>query len=699
MQYSLILSCIALAVISPCLGQDLPPSALARLGSTAFRFADSQLLLGFSPEGKRFYTSSWSRHELLHWDMTTGQITKHIALEDGKEQPVALSSDAKLFATSGQNRKVFVRNVEDGHAVLTINDHPPVDRGFVIAFSPDNKLLAVSDEWGGMRLYEIAAGKQLKGPSSDGKRVNLPLQDVQITGLHFSADSKRLVVCKRKETPLVWDLKSEKVVVPAVVNEKEAVDVAIAGKDSELIVITNDRQKWYSESHTDKDGSVHGGSWGSFHGTVRVYHLDSLKVLKTIEIPYSVESAAVSNDGRHLAVLGRDGSRHGQGAKLGLWSLSSGKSLGEIDYGDQRAMMSFVSDGSMLIVSGISAFRRFSITQQPGNNDSLKEVEESPSGTDAISSLIFTPDSMQLLATGAEGITIWDVSKKNTRQRIRSEDHYSGNVVALEPTGNGLWLGKGPLATHWECAGGEWKRNALSIAGYWYFQTLAISPDGNHIATGMRKSEGFTIKGPFPKTFSVYDKSAKPININAATEKAFERSDILHLAHSPDGAALCMATGERYNDVQHLVLLDVKAGYRITKKFSFSLGPISSFAYSPNGKLIAIAGGDTEDSIWRKRKSGVELWRPDSEQTPIKLIGQQGRVRSVVFSHDGTFLVTGGEDGAVRLWDTTTGKELKKVGGHNGAVTAVTFSPDGKILATGSDDTTILLWEWEQLRK
>ena len=67
-------------------------------------------------------------------------------------------------------------------------------------------------------------------------------------------------------------------------------------------------------------------------------------------------------------------------------------------------------------------------------------------------------------------------------------------------------------------------------------------------------------------------------------------------------------------------------------------------------------------------------------------------VRSLAFSPDGTFLVSGSYDKTVKLWDIQTGGVVKTFSGHANWVVSVSISADSTTIASGSWDKTIHLW-------
>ncbi|WP_304054506.1 WD40 repeat domain-containing protein [Nitrosomonas communis] len=149
------------------------------------------------------------------------------------------------------------------------------------------------------------------------------------------------------------------------------------------------------------------------------------------------------------------------------------------------------------------------------------------------------------------------------------------------------------------------------------------------------------------------------------------------IAISPDGKQL--ATGDAKGAVR-LWDIDTK---RLTREIKGD-GPIYCMAFSSDGKQLIMAG----EGIF-------QLWNlATGEPMGAPWQGHDGAIRSVAFSPDDSWLVSGSEDKTLRLWDMHTRQPIGETWrGHNGIITSVAFSPDGTRIVSASEDKTLRLWD------
>jgi WD40 repeat protein len=169
------------------------------------------------------------------------------------------------------------------------------------------------------------------------------------------------------------------------------------------------------------------------------------------------------------------------------------------------------------------------------------------------------------------------------------------------------------------------------------------------------------------------------------------------LASAADGKTLVVAFRAKM-----LRAWDLTSGKPLPQ-FAGDHGQIKAIALSPDGKLLASGGYDSDQTYF------CRLWDVATGKEVRRLRGHRGGILTLAFSPvplkgaaPARWLLTAGSgDGTVRLWDTPTGEEVRQLKGDGkSSVRAVAFSADGKRLAAASD--AVRVWDtgtWEVVQR
>lgn len=123
---------------------------------------------------------------------------------------------------------------------------------------------------------------------------------------------------------------------------------------------------------------------------------------------------------------------------------------------------------------------------------------------------------------------------------------------------------------------------------------------------------------------------------------------------------------------------------KLTMRIS-SLYKVQAVCFSPDGGRIAAGSDDQIIRVYDTATGSLGMLVRTSEY-------RLERPRSLLFSRDGSHLISGSAYGVITYWEATAGKVMKAFTGHSGPVNAMDLSRDGKNLASGSSDGTVKLW-------
>jgi len=327
------------------------------------------------------------------------------------------------------------------------------------------------------------------------------------------------------------------------------------------------------------------------------------------------------------------------------------------------------------------------------NSDVINVVAFSPDGT--LVAAAFGNFKGMLRQPVPGQAVVWDV--KTGRRRAALLGHLDGvRWVAFSPDGK-------LLATAGYMDGIKlWRTETLaqvrSIRSIGVTMSIAFSPDSKFLVAGLDAFGVDAAPGNYAELYEV------------GTGKLVRRFKghewgVLAVAFSPKGERLAtsgsdgtvriwnVASGMQIAKIKSRKLDDVaNAYYRAVvknRRITAEDCPLSidSVAFSPDGRRLALAGGQMSARGREYGIGGVTICDGPTWVLQAALADYDCDVKQVVYSPDGKLLATAGLDGFVHLWDATT---LKSVGRFRG-LAPIAFSPDGKSMISSTGDVSLVL--------
>lgn len=245
----------------------------------------------------------------------------------------------------------------------------------------------------------------------------------------------------------------------------------------------------------------------------------------------------------------------------------------------------------------------------------------------SLSSLALAPDaSVMATASHGGGLHWWEISSARDSE---SAVECSAPLCSLAFSANSQYLACASYRNELILCDRNGKRLWSSPAGHDRFaQALAFAPDGRVLVAG--GSDG---------AIRVWD----PALGTSAGSIGGHATPVLAAAFSPDGRTI--ATGDREGIVKIWNRSAAeKAGFQFSTecksaapKFGHEIGAL---AFSPDGLILAVA-----------KDSCVQLWDISSWTMAEELVGNDGKIHCLAFSHDGKLLATGRQNGVIRVLD------------------------------------------------
>jgi WD40 repeat protein/serine/threonine protein kinase len=298
----------------------------------------------------------------------------------------------------------------------------------------------------------------------------------------------------------------------------------------------------------------------------------------------------------------------------------------------------------------------------------------------------FSPDGRTIASANGSGglLETWDASTGERLLRIPVHDiagtDRAGSLcgMAFSPDGRTIAVAAGEHfhsgeVTLWDRATG---RHLKTLAGPCGFSaTTAFSKDGRLLALASGETQGengVTVWDLDTWTHSFYRMNAE---------------GVLGVTFSPDSRSFAVALGtldsfQFVRDPGIAELRDARTGSLI-QSFRGHKEPLTSVAFSPDGKSLATGSGDRT----------IKVWDVATGAKRMTLTGHELRPTRVAFSPDGRHLASASEDTTVKIWDLTDGRFTATFLGHTREIFGLSYNADGTRLASIAQDQTLKVWD------
>ncbi len=301
-------------------------------------------------------------------------------------------------------------------------------------------------------------------------------------------------------------------------------------------------------------------------------------------------------------------------------------------------------------------------------------------GEPDVTALRFHPDGRRLLGHAPLGgaemlheVIEWDLAKPGTPTRTRSTHapigfDLAGNLWVVSPKENHAF---GPGGIRVVIPDGpEVFRLALMAAPFRdLFRPGAM---GSKVPTN--SIQYWTVqRGPSPR-----------IQLAGTTIPSIAEDETPFNATIGDGAdpRLVVSTIRGRNHNSRMALVSFRASGRDAWRKEYSHA-ITTVRISPDGKWVAVSNQGEPDLDLYESATGVKVWSNGLHF---------GTIMAIAFSHDGSLLATGADDGVVVVTRVADGTIVRRLVGLGGKVRAVTWDLEGRRLAASSVGGDVRSW-------
>ncbi|WP_373535292.1 WD40 repeat domain-containing protein [Microcoleus sp.] len=605
-------------------------------------------LENFIEQVEKYNNSAWLRPLTPSLTPSGESLIRTLSLQTDYSfvRAIAITPDGTKMVSGLGDKSLIVWDMKTGNPLKTLTGH----KGSVdaVAITPDGKQIvsASTSTDSTIKIWNIETGENID--TFIGHQSS-------IRAIAITPDGKNIVSASSDTTLKIWDLQTGECLYTCIGHQK-SVSVLAIHPDGDKVISGSDDKRLIL--------------WDLKNGQL-------LREIKTFEgyfyaIGIANYGMSFTGDEKRLLVATRVAERHNP---FEVCDIATGEVLKNLT--DETWLGTYIT---RIAITPTPDETKVVVASEDRNGIKILSLKtgiplgsfEAHCGED-VTALAITPDGKQLVTGAWKTIKIWDLTKIQTKSKIKSLIKHGSSVQALAITPDGKQAisgdGNGTIII-WDID--SQKPIETLPRGYNGIKSIAVTPDGQKFVSTFVSGEG-SYKGVQIWNFH----NTKKLFGNCRAEKEVET-----VAITPDSKYIVSGV---YNSI---IIWDLESQNIFRELYEPALRPITSVVITPDGKYIIAGTVGNLLFIWDfksgKKIKVIELlnkWNGHDSSESITTIGVTPNSQQ---------LISASTDKSMRLWDIAQGTELKNFSIHNNSANAVVVNPSGDFAISG--DYSIKVW-------
>jgi len=279
-------------------------------------------------------------------------------------------------------------------------------------------------------------------PHTFGKTCRFRRHTDRVFSVSFSPDGERIVSGSKDKSVLIWDLRTQKIVMEPLRDHTDCVNSVAYSPDGEKIVS------------------------GSDDHSALVWNARSGKRIRKLTMSNPIHSVGFNPDSSMIASDSQDGT-------IRIWDSTTGQNIHSLFLGDTPLSLAFSPNGQYLVLGTNSGVNIWEVESWKKARDCIDKC--------FVRDVAVSPDSNHVAYSRGQNVCVMDMKTGNDIAKLKG---HTNKVTCLAFSPDGTWIASGSwdkTIRIWETATGNL---ILTLEFSSFIYSIAISLDGMRITAG-----------------------------------------------------------------------------------------------------------------------------------------------------------------------------------------------------------------------